>query len=105
MGNILGQAFCLDIRKKTSKLKEITENSSSNPRKSALLKKIWTLLFKNQKIRMQNIRKSIKTQEKTQNLRQNLTESAFLGFQGDGKPSKQKACTRFYTSQYIGSRI
>ena len=40
----VAQAFCLDVRKKTqgkkpSRLKEVTENSSSNPKKSALFGK------------------------------------------------------------------
>ena len=37
------------------------------------------------------MRKSIKTQEKTQYSGQKLKKSALLGFQGAGKASKQKA--------------
>ena len=56
-------------RGKNSKLKEITENSSSNPKKSALFCKFLEFLRKNNKNKNQNIRKWIKTQEKTQNSR------------------------------------
>jgi len=46
----LVQAFCLDILKKTqgeknSKLKEITENSSSNPKKLALFCKFLDIFI------------------------------------------------------------
>ena len=64
----LRQAFCLDIRKKTqgeknSKLKEVTENSSSNPNNVGLFcifLEISMLKFKDQEAKHQKIEQNSK---------------------------------------------